>query len=49
METANRNASGAGVKMSTVDGMPQDRWCSERMAENPANFHNLFDKTTEQT
>src|ERR1700734_826270 len=30
METANRNASGAGVKMSTVDGMPQDRWGSER-------------------
>jgi len=30
METANPNASGAGVKMSTVDGMPQDRWCSER-------------------
>jgi hypothetical protein len=31
METANRNASGAGVEMSKVDGMPLDRRCSDRL------------------
>ena len=31
METANRNASGAGVEMSTADRMAEDLRCSDRL------------------